>query len=199
MGSTSSPSMSKHLKPGLFYGIVAGALYLVIDIYFNQQIKITFSNTFGFQHSDSQKHYKIIDNEIVKLPLYLLNRNIATLNFLLWPAILLAVILWDGKMHWLALCSIIAFTELATFSSVHETSMIALLASAILFCLVFFLPRIGLKEIAIRWLLSTLLVTPTAMSAYYNQLCKVEWLPYSVRARIIIWSHTAHEYMKNPI
>jgi len=196
---TITPSMSKHLKLGLFYGIACGAIYLAIDTYFGQLLKITFLNAFELQHTDNQKHYKIINNEIANLPLYLLNRNVATLNILIWPSILLAVGIWKGKALWLVLAIMFAMVGIATFLSEHETSKIAFLVSALLFGLTLFMPRFGVKAIALFWALSIVLVIPTTIAANDAKLYKADWLPYSARARIIIWSHTAHEYLKNPI
>ena len=48
---------------------------------------------------------------------------------------------------------IIALTAIATFGSEHETSMIAFIVGAVLFCLSYLLPRTGVKFMALVWAL----------------------------------------------
>jgi|GEM_PF-1939321 len=194
-----SPSMSMRLKTGLLTGILIGALYLSVEIYFDQAIKIGVLNLVDHAATGSQKHFKVLNNKIERIPLYLLNRNVATLAILFWPSILLAMGLWKGKSRWFVLAPIVTMTGIATYGSEHDTSQIALMVSALLFGLTYFLPRIGLISVKLIWVGAILLVIPLAVAAYDAQLYKADWLPYSARARIIIWSYTAHDYLKHPI
>ena len=197
--STISSSMSRHLNRGLMIGIATGAIILTIEITFNQPLAKTFLNVFEFARPDSTKHIKIINNEVISLPLDLLNRNIATLNILLWPTFFLVAARYKGKMRWIIGSALIAIVTLATFYSEHETSKIALILGSIIFCLAYFLPRISSTILTLLWTLSILLVMPTAITAYNNKLHEAEWMPGSAQARIVLWFHTAQNYLDNPL
>jgi len=197
--STISLSMSQHLNSGLFIGFAIGTLFLTIETVLDQPIAKSFLNNFEFARPDTAKHIRIINNEVVNLPLYLLNRNIATLNILLWPTILFAVSQWEGKRGWIISGALFALVALVTFHSVHETSMTALLAGVVCFSLNYFIPRIGRIMMIAIWISALVFVIPVALKAYDANLHKAEWMPPSAQARIVLWSNTARSYMSNPI
>ena len=190
--------MSKYLKLGLLVGVCIGALFLAIETVFDQIIARTLLNVFEFTRPSNAKHIKVVDNEVKSLPLDLLNRKIAVLNLLLWPTLFLTAGWWARK--WNSIISVVLFTltGLATFHSVHETSMIAFLAGTVIFILYYYFSRIGQLAVMTAWVSAILLILPMAPLAYNSNLHKAEWMPGSAQARIVLWSNTAHRFLANP-
>ena len=196
--STISSSMSEHLKLGLLIGVGIGAIFLVIETVSGQILSRTFLNVFEFARPDSAKHIKIVDNEVKSLPLDLLNRNIATLNILLWSTVFLSTHWLPEKWDLIISAVLITLVGLATFQSVHETSIIAFLVGGVLFILYTFVPRAGHRAVMTAWVAAIILILPLATMAHNANLHKAEWMPHSAQARIVLWSNTAHKFIANP-
>ena len=196
---TTSRLMAEHIKLGLLAGIVFAAFFMAIEAIYDQPIKNAFFGSFEFARPSGSKHIQIENGEVTNLPHHLLNRNIAVLNVLLWPAMWLVVCRWQSIWRWMVFASIAGIVALATFNSVHESSMIALIIGGLVFGLTYFAPRIGRISIVTGWILAILLVLPAVKTAYDAKLYKARWLPPTAHARIIFWAHTASEYSNNPI
>jgi O-antigen ligase len=130
---------------------------------------------------------------------FLLNRSIAALTFLLWPA-LLAVNLWKGGAdvrRWLllGLLPIVA----AVFGSQHATSKIAFAGSVAAFAACRVRPAATRRVIAVCWIATLALVVPVAGLAYKGELYLANWLPRTAKHRLVIWGYTAGEVAKAPI
>ncbi len=196
---TISGAMARHIKRGLLGGIAFGAIFLGIEASFGQPLKMAFFNLFESARPASQKHIRPVNGEVVLIPHYLLNRSVAVLNILFWPAALLVVNRWRGIWRWVSFSLLAAIVALATFNSVHETSMIAFVLGGATFALVYFVPRIGRITVVTGWIVAVLLIIPATKIAYDAELYKAKWLPDTAHARIIFWAHTASRYTENPI
>ena len=194
-----SSSMSKYLKLGLLIGFTMGTIFLTIETVFDQVITLTILNEFKFARPDGLKHKIIVNNEINRMALDTLNRNIATLNMLLWPAILTATSQLIPKWNWVIASMLVSLVILATFHSVHETSMLAMLAGAVFFSLAYFAPRAARIIMMVVWVSSVVLVIPMSLKAYEANFHKAEWMPESAQARIVLWYNTARRYLDTPI
>jgi len=71
--------------------------------------------------------------------------------------------------------------------------------SAIVFALALPWPTAMRRVICIGWCLAFVLVVPLALVAFKAQLHQAEWLPFSARARVILWAYTAEQIPKAPI
>ena len=135
--------------------------------------------------------------EFVGLPYF--NRNVALLNLLLWPALLVLarrVIDLRTAAVPIGLFLLVAAT---TFASDHQTSMLALAASTLVFLLYRVAPRSTKILIVAGWIAATVLVRPAVLVAYDNDLHKASWLQESARARLILWAYTARQMSKAPV
>lgn len=135
--------------------------------------------------------------EFVGLPYF--NRNVALLNMLLWPALLvLAKRVVDWRTAW-APIGLIVLVAIATFGSDHQTSMLAFAAGVLTFVLYRLWPRGARVLVLIGWVAAVLLVRPVVLLAYNNDLQTAGWLQESARARITLWAYTARQMSKAPI
>ena len=197
--TTISATMSIQLKLGLLSGFLFGAMFLAVEVLTDQTIKRFILENFEIIRPTSSKHIRFENGEIVSMRPYQLNRSIAVLNIFYWPAILLALKLFKAKMRGLLITAIVASTALATYYSVHESSMIAFAIGTLVFTLAYFTPRIGRVTVATGWICAILLILPAIHAAYNAKLYNAPWVPDTAQARIVFWAHTAQQYVKNPI
>jgi len=197
--SNLSPLMSAYLKLGLLAGTAIAGAIIAIEAFSGLVITKTLLNLFEFLRPDGAKHVKTINNEVQSLGNYLLNRNVATLNLLLWPAILISSDLQIGKWSSIFSAALIAIVALATFNSAHESSMIALLVGGAIFAIYYYVPRAGHIASILIWIAAVVLIIPAALMAKNASLHEAEWIPLSAQARIVLWANTAKKYPDNPL
>jgi O-antigen ligase len=130
---------------------------------------------------------------------YLLNRNTSLLALLFWPCMLVGhTLLWVGWRR-LALTAFIGIIVLAILKSEHETSKLALVASAALFLVFPLQPRLFLALIAAGWVAVNALCVPLAAVAFAGKLYLAPGLPESVAPRLIIWGNVSRKVVNRPI
>jgi O-antigen ligase len=135
--------------------------------------------------------------EFIRLPYF--NRNVALLNLLLWPALMVlarGVVDLRTAAVPIGLFLLVAAT---TFASDHQTSMLALAAATLVFLLYRVAPRSLKILIVVGWIAATVLVRPAVLLAYDNDLHKASWMQESARARLILWAYTARQMSKAPV
>ena len=137
---------------------------------------------------------------IVSIALEFWNWNIAGVNLLFWPMLLLISLverslLWKG----LALAAVL-LTVAATLLSVHATSSIAILVGTALFVLSRAYPRAAVGLLMAGFTIAAVAVIPIATYAHTGlRLHHASWVPPTLQARIVIWKHTAEQVLKAPI
>jgi O-antigen ligase len=124
----------------------------------------------------------------------------AAMTLLLWPVLLLT---WRGaQVRSRVLLPILLLIGVAPTAamSAHETSIIALAASAALLLFAIRAPRAALAIAAAGWLSLTLLIVPLASWSFHSaEFHKAGWLPNSARQRIVIWAYAASEVSNRPL
>jgi O-Antigen ligase len=142
---------------------------------------------------------EIQDGRVTYIAPYLLNRSIAALTVLVWPAVFIAVLLGrtPRARAWLmlALLPVVA----AIFRSAHATSKIAFVGAAATFGAFLIVPALAKRAITAGWVAAFVLVVPLAALAYQSQLYRAAWLPHSAQHRIVIWGHTSHLIAEAPV
>lgn len=188
----------KSLSIGIVAGAAVGMLYLTIECVWN--FPILKSVLTGFPAlRPPQKHVKLGPDGSMNVGLYLLNRGFGAATVLLWPALMLLWLLAPRRRAlWMGGLAVAGFT-IATFSSEHETSMLALFFSAFAMAALLIRQKPALWLIMIAWLGATLLVVPIAASAYSAGLYKADWIPTTGRNRIILWGVTAQRIDNAPL
>ena len=141
-----------------------------------------------------------VDNDIVSsIEGYSTNRNMAALSLALWPLLLAASVLAQ-KHRQLILPVLFCAAAAAIVLSVHDTSLLAILAAGLVFALMRATPKIVLPLVAAAWITATLLVVPITSWAHGSaQLHMASWLPHTARQRIILWGYTAEQVAKRPL
>ena len=179
--------------------VAAGTVLLAVTIYSQGALHKAICAVFpALAPSDRDfVHFDGTTLEFVGLPYF--NRNVALLNLLLWPALLvLARRVVDLRT---AIAPIVLFLLVAvtTFGSEHQTSMVALAASSFIYLVYRLSPRTAHILIVAGWIGAVVLVRPAVMFAYDHDLHKASWMQESARARIILWNYTARQMAKAPI
>ena len=179
--------------------VLAGAVYMAIENMTGQLLRRIFVSLFPSLRP-SPKHVIVGEGDWVEmLSISGLNRNVAVLTLALWPVLLMLTVVLKGRQAVLAALGLSCAATLAILTSQHETSMIALALSA----LVFVAGRLSIKAaaglVAAGWIVATLLVVPLASWSYSSGLHKASWIPLTGRARIILWGYTAEQIPKAPI
>ena len=179
--------------------VLAGAVYMAFENVTGQLLRrIFFSVLPGLR--PSPKHIIVGEGDWVEmLSISGLNRNVAVLTLALWPALLMLATLLKGRQAVLFALGLSCAAALAILTSQHETSMIALALSALVFVAGRVSIRMAAGLVATGWIAATLLVVPLASWSYASGLHQASWIPMTGRARIILWGFTAGEIPKAPV
>jgi hypothetical protein len=192
-------SVIERLSSYFVAAVAAGAVLLAITIYSHGALHKAICAVFPAL-APTDRDWVRFDGtglEFVGLPYF--NRNVALLNLLLWPALL---VLAKRVVDWrtaLAPIGLILLVAIATFGSEHQTSMLALAAGGLTFVLYRLSSRVARVLVIIGWIAAVVLVRPAVLIAYDNGLQEAGWLQESARARITLWAYTARQMSKAPI
>ncbi|MGD9802219.1 MAG: O-antigen ligase family protein [Hyphomicrobiaceae bacterium] len=186
------------LQWAVFCGIAVMALFLAFEVYCGQPVR-RWVVSFIPPLRPSPKHMAVADGWVTRINLYTLNRNIAVLNLMLWPALLLLRAYLPKTKALLVGCALLALTAVASFASEHETSMIALVVSCLVLAGMVIAASVTRVLVIAAWVAATLLVVPAANIAHDAGLHRAGWLPQSARNRVILWNVTADRMQQSPI
>ncbi|HJZ31105.1 MAG TPA: O-antigen ligase family protein [Hyphomicrobiaceae bacterium] len=179
--------------------VATGAVLLAVTIFFDGVLHKALTAISPIFAPSDRDFVRLDGNSLQFVGLPYFNRNVALLNLLLWPALLL---LWRRVVDLrsaappVLLFGVVAVT---TFASEHQTSMLALVAASLIFVIYRLLPRTALILVMIGWVAALLLVRPVVLYAYDHDLQKASWLQESARARIILWAYTARQMSRAPV
>jgi O-antigen ligase len=180
---------------GFVLGVSAGLGFLLIEFVTGQALARALFNTFPFTRPDG---LKLTGGHVARIAADVLNRNVAVLTLSLWPTLLCLISIEKAWRYWAAgVFAVLAVLVIAV--SQHQTSQIAVVVSLAAFAVAWARPRLGLLLVLGCWLLAFLLVLPLSVAAFKSDLYHAEWLPYSARARVILWAYTAEHVRDAPI
>ncbi len=191
------------LANAILIGLTIGLVFLMMEEFSDDWIKLLFLNNLPFVQRNP-KHMVLRDAEILNLASYLNNRSIALASFLMWPALGMLAALRPGGVPWIwrgaAASAIVGLAMVTIVKSQHETSALAVALGAIVFLAARFRQRLGVALVGLGWLVAVTLVVPLANFAYDElRLQRSEHLPYSARARVVIWKYTASQVSNSPL
>jgi len=172
--------------------------YLLVEILLHLPIKRLLA-TFIPALKPSAKHILVKDGWVIHVGAHLLNRSVAALTLMLWPALAMLALLHPKRQALPLAVILVAGALLLLARAEHETSFLALLLSLVVFALSWISVQAGRALVTAGWLTATLLVVPLALLAKSNDLHTARWLPDTGRARIILWSYTAEQVLKKPV
>jgi O-antigen ligase/polysaccharide polymerase Wzy-like membrane protein len=193
------PGVLERLSGYFVAAVFTAALLLAITIYSHGALHKAICAVFPAL-APTDRDFVRLDGDVLEfvgLPYF--NRNVALLNLLLWPALLVLakrVVDWRTALLPIGLFALVALT---TLGSDHQTSLLALGASSLIFLIYRVSPRSARVLIMLGWVAALLLVRPAVLIAYEQDLHKASWMQESARARIILWAYTARQMSKAPI
>ena len=198
-----SPLRCQKLANALLIGFSIGLAFLMIEELTDDWIKLWFLNNLPFVQRNP-KHMVLRDAEILNLASYLNNRSIALASLLLWPMLGMLAALRPSGVPWVwrgaASVAIVGLAIVTIVKSQHETSALAVALGAVVFLVARFRQRLGAALVGFGWVVAVVFVIPLANFAYDSlQLQRAESLPFSARARIVIWKYTASEVVNSPL
>jgi O-Antigen ligase len=189
------------LAQAFLIGFAIGGLWVMIEVVTHSGLERWLRNHIAaWRPRASTKHILVEDGHVTVIGSYLMNRAVAVLNLLMWPALLL-IATWPAanRVRLLTGGTVLLMVAAATFPSQHESSQIAFILSALILLASRYVPRIGKPLVAAGWSAAVLLVVPAALLAHQAGLAHIRALPQSAQARIVLWNYTAHEVLKHPI
>lgn len=128
-----------------------------------------------------------------------LNRSLGVLTIMLWPT-LVAVSALSPRIVRLPLAvALVGGTVAAIFASVHETSMVAVIAGLVIFAVGAISRDVATWLLRFAWLMATLMVVPAVMTLHAFDLQHAGFVPRTGQARIIIWDATAEQIRAAPL
>jgi O-antigen ligase len=183
---------------GFFAGFVISAFLVSIEVVLKHPLHLQVFA--AFPALTPQVSGSVVEAGILKsLPSHFLNRHIAALTFLIWPALLIAGTLASSSRARIVLLTCLVPVIPAVFASDHESSKVALAGGVAAFCVLLLTPRLGKPLLAAAWILACVAVVPLAHIAYDRQLHKADWLQPSAQQRIVIWGVTSAKVAEAPL
>jgi O-antigen ligase len=180
--------------------LAVGLVFILIEIATEQALTRFVFNWLPFTRPDSFKKLKVEDGMIVRIGAFELNRNVAVLLLMLWPALLcLSRLSGKSRRRQLSVAALFVTAAIAIMFSAHESSKIGLIAGAIAFGTAWLWPAPARQGLLALWCLAFVAVVPLSTFLAKEHLHQVEWLPYSARARITLWAYTAEKIPDAPL
>ena len=194
------------LEPGLMYlgatlltaAVAVGAVFVAIEMASGQMLTRLGYNLLPVLRPGGSKDLMMSGDRVVAIAAYELNRNLALLVMMLWSALLVIMRHPRIRRPRLLAGGLFILVAVTAFYSVHETSMIALAASAAVFLLSLYWCQAVQRGLIAVWCLGFILAIPLGLLFYQTAgLHKAPWLPSTAQARIIIWGYTAEKIPEN--
>ena len=181
-------------------GAGLGLALVALEFASGQSVTRLLFNILPVLRPEGGKDLAIETGRVTGIARYELNRNVAVVVLLLWPAILL--LMQQRTMPGRALlgAAAILLTGGLAFISEHETSMIAFSISLVVMAIAWLNERLAGWAVMAVWCLAFVLIIPLSLYAYQKaDLHHSPHLPYTAQARIIIWGFTAEKVMQSPL
>ncbi|MEZ0278764.1 O-antigen ligase family protein [Methyloceanibacter sp.] len=187
-------SQTKLAAGAFLVGLSSGLVFILVELLTDRALTRFLYNVLPFTRP-GPKNLILSEGQVIHISAFELDQNVAVLLLLLWPG-LLAMRKLTARL-WPALLSV--GTAAAILLSTHQTSKIALGVSVLTFLFALAWPILTRRGVVAAWLLAFVLAVPLASLAYQASLHQAEWLPYSARARIVLWGYTAEKIPETPL
>lgn len=191
---------SFHLAEGLWIGLAAGLIYLLLEISSHQAIKLHIYNALHVPKSwlRPPDFFAWSGNTLVAINPIDLTRSIAPITLLLWPS-LMSLRVTAPRGAWVASSLVLfALTAVVVFISEHETSKAAMIAGTIVFLLARWNFLWSARLLRFGWVFACLAVIPVALALHRLDLQDKWWVQPTMQHRIVIWNHAAELAMNAP-
>ena len=183
---------------GLLISLAIAAAIICFELLTTQWLRRTLATHYAGLRP-TERDMIPVSGQVVFLQPYLLNRNVAALGLMFWPALLvltqLTLTAWQRRL----LVAGLALTPMAILLSHHATAKMAFAGAGAAFAIGWLSTLVVKRLLLVGWVVATLLAAPLAGLAYSNNLYRAGWLEFSARHRIVIWEYTRNEIAKAPI
>jgi O-antigen ligase len=182
---------------GLVVGVVAGGGVLCVEAFTGQGIRRMLMAFVPALWPASHHMVVLADGSTILQP-HLINKSLALLTLLFWPAAMVIVRL--GLSKWQQVCLLIALTAgiAAILGANHATSKIAFVGALAAYGAYRLYPMIARRLVVAGWVVAVVLVVPLASLAFTHELYRAAWLAPSAQHRVIIWGYTSEQIGKAP-
>ncbi|MBI1650874.1 O-antigen ligase family protein [Hyphomicrobium sulfonivorans] len=189
-----------HMAEGVFFGLLIGALFLLVEQLTGRIIKVTALNMLGFQPGDlTPVHYYVWKDGILdSIMADDMTRNMTGVGVYLWPPVAAIMAVWRRPNNVVFALVLFAVAAVTLLLSNHASSQIALVAGIGVFALASKSVRWARRCVMTGWLIACFAVIPLAFAAYKANLQQVDALGSSIQSRLIIWKFTAEKTLENP-
>lgn len=189
-----------HMGEGVFFGLLVGGLYLVVELLSDQAIAISVYRWLGVRPQDLTREFFTWDGAyLVAISREHLNRNMTDAVLFLWPAVMAMQGVWQRRRRCIAVALLVSLVVVIVMWSDHASSQLALIAGFATFAIARLSPRWSARIVMLAWLTLCLAAVPLALVAYRLDLHHAPWLQGSARHRIIIWHFTAERTLQRPL
>lgn len=187
------------LAAGLLIAFGASLVYLLIEEVSGHRIKSWVFNVIPALRPHPR--HLMADGDIVQgVHAYYSNRSVAVMVLLTFPALLLLMRLVPSRRIAIAAgLGLAAVVAVVALQSAHASSRLALAGGLATVALAMLVPRRAVWVAIAVWLALWILVLPTSKALYTAGLHLDERIPYSFRARIILWNYTADQIPNRPL
>jgi O-antigen ligase len=188
------------VRRSIVFAVCVGAAFILSELLSSLSLMTAALSGAPVLAGGNRIHFVTNGDVIEAVRPYVLDRNVAVLNLLLWPALLIAARdarFWSLKASYAAVPVICMLAAAATFLSRHESSKVALVCAALIFALSRYSPKLGRAVVVAAWMIATLAVVPIVELAHKQGLHNSEFIPGSARARVILWNYEAKQIPSN--
>jgi hypothetical protein len=183
------------MAAGLAIGFLIGVVFWLFELLTGHMGKLWVLDTWDVS-AEMARHLRASDSPEL---LGGLNRSIASLTLLLWPALMVVVGLTVERRRRAAAILLTALAVAVVMLSAHATSKVAIVLGALAFALASQTRRLTFYIFAVAWIVSCLAIVPLARWPYQLGLHDAPWLKNSAQHRVIIWRQTAEQVVKAPV
>ncbi len=173
-------------------------VYLLIEIATDSAITRGFYNAFPALRPEDTKRIELSGDVVARIQLNTLNQGVAIVMLNLWPALLMMSGKVNQKRTYAMVALILVGTAAVVFSSEHSSSQVALLGSVIVFALAWQWTRLVIRALTACWCLAFVLVLPASFLAHDAGLQTHPSVPFSFKARVVLWHDTAEKTLEHP-
>lgn len=180
-------------------GVFAGMVFIMLQILTDQAPIRLLYNVFPEARPGRLKGLEVEDGRVVDISIFELNRNVAVLLTVFWPALLCLMRLPDIGRRRLMIAALGLGMVIVAALSTHETSQLGLIVSLTVFLLAWYWPVVTRRGMLAAWFLVFALIVPLSTLALKAKLHETEWLPFSAQARIVLWAYRAEKVEEAPL
>lgn len=199
--STGTKPVVHYVGEGAMIGAAIAYILVGVEILTGQLITRSLMTAIPALHANIPKHVTVSgDGTVLNITIANLNRRMSILIWLFWPVMMLAYYDTNRLRRMFAYGAAAFGISVILLYGSHQSSQVAILGGIVTFAAAIYMGRkFLLTALTGAWIAIVLLAVPIALSVFYADAHKAEWLFRSARHRVVIWGTTAEEVLRTPI